>query len=157
MPYKNSVDKQNWMREHKESVRASRHAYEQRNPEKVKATLAKSAVGKSKRWETRDPVSYLKTKLRNGAHTRSKIHKVPFNLSRDDIVIPEFCPVLGIKIDLSIGRNRLNSPSVDRVIPELGYIPTNICVISNRANIIKSFGTAEEHRLIADYIEKMKP
>lgn len=61
------------------------------------------------------------------------------------------CPVLGI--ELVWAGERENSPSLDRLIPERGYIEGNVYWISWRANLIKSVGTAEEHRLIADWIE----
>ena len=41
-----------------------------------------------------------------------------------------------------------DSPSLDRIVPELGYVKGNIRVISNRANHLKSDATLEEHRKI---------
>ena len=46
-----------------------------------------------------------------------------------------------------------SSPTIDRFIPELGYVPSNISIVSLRANQIKSKGTAQEHRQIADWID----
>jgi hypothetical protein len=45
------------------------------------------------------------------------------------------------------------SPSLDKINPELGYVPGNVAIISYRANRIKNNGTAEEHRLIADWMD----
>jgi len=54
------------------------------------------------------------------------------------VVVPEFCPVLGIKIVPGRqGKGKAtedNSPSLDKFIPEKGYVPGNIAVISWRAN-----------------------
>ena len=46
-----------------------------------------------------------------------------------------------------------NSPSIDRLIPELGYIKGNVNVISLRANIIKNNATKDELIKIANWME----
>ena len=45
-----------------------------------------------------------------------------------------------------------NCPSLDRIVPKKGYVEGNIAWISNRANVIKNDGTAEEHLKVAEYI-----
>ncbi len=62
------------------------------------------------------------------------------------------CPVLGI--DLVWAGERENSPSLDKLIPNIGYVEGNVFWISWRANMIKSVGTAEEHRLVANWIDE---
>jgi hypothetical protein len=42
---------------------------------------------------------------------------------------------------------------LDRVIPELGYVPGNVAVISLRANTMKQDATAAELRVLADWID----
>ena len=80
---------------------------------------------------------------------------LPFNLTVADIIIPEICPVLGIPLQFATaGQATDNSPSIDRVIPELGYVRGNVEIISKRANTIKSFGTIEEHQKVIEYIRK---
>ena len=46
------------------------------------------------------------------------------------------------------------SPSIDRIDNSKGYVKENICVISMRANMIKSVGNSEEHQKIADYLRE---
>lgn len=78
---------------------------------------------------------------------RAKNLNIPFNLDKEDILIPETCPVLGIAIDpwpRNSKRNRPDSPSLDRIIPEEGYVKGNVRVISNRANLLKSNASSEE-------------
>lgn len=73
--------------------------------------------------------------------SRAKKNNILFNLEIDDIVIPEFCSILGIKLHTEGGRERKNyddSYSLDRIIPKLGYVKGNIRVISSRANLLKS-------------------
>jgi hypothetical protein len=107
----------------------------------------------AKRRRRSDPVNALYDNARSRAYSTG----APFRLTEADITVPEFCPVLGIPLMRSPGSvcGTDNSPSLDRIVPELGYVPGNIAVISHRANTIKSKGTAEEHRRIADWIDSV--
>ena len=71
---------------------------------------------------------------------------IPFNLDVSDIVIPERCPILGIPIYRNKGYLCNNSITLDRIIPELGYVKGNVRVISCRANKLKSNMTLAEMR-----------
>jgi hypothetical protein len=71
-----------------------------------------------------------------------------------DIVIPDFCPLLGIKLERSMGKPGPSSPSLDKILPHLGYVPGNVWVISHRANSIKHDATPEELQKIADNLTK---
>ena len=90
---------------------------------------------------------YVRTK------SRAKRLGIDFDLTIDDIKIPRFCPVLGIPL-ISNSKVSNNTPSIDKIIPELGYIKGNISIISLKANRIKSNATSEELRKIAQYIEE---
>ena len=81
---------------------------------------------------------------------------IVFSLSVQDLIWPEYCPVLGIELNYEARSkgSKDDSPSLDRLIPMLGYVPGNVRIISNRANRIKNDGTAEEHRKIAAYIDE---
>lgn len=83
---------------------------------------------------------------------------LPFDLTIDDLDIPEYCPVLGIKINFNHGHSGYfdDSPSVDRIIPELGYTKDNIKIISNRANLLKNNATIEELKLIINYLQRIR-
>ncbi|WP_299076589.1 hypothetical protein [uncultured Paraglaciecola sp.] len=73
-------------------------------------------------------------------------------------VLPTHCPVLDIEIDYSGGKGirEDNSPSIDQLIPQRGYNPENIRVMSWRANRIKNDGTAKEHQAISDYLKRLE-
>jgi len=79
---------------------------------------------------------------------------LPFDLEPEDLVIPEVCPVLGIPLFRNTGGNKPtgNSPSVDRIIPELGYTKGNIQIISHRANVMKNDAKPEELRKFAEWV-----
>jgi hypothetical protein len=82
--------------------------------------------------------------LWRGARLRAKKYGVPFTISVEDIIIPDFCPVFGYPLVPSERVAKAVSPSLDRLIPEFGYVPGNIRVISHRANTLRSNGTVEE-------------
>lgn len=85
--------------------------------------------------------------LREGVHC---------NLTLEDVLIPEVCPVLGIQMKVATGKRGGgdNSPTIDRVRPERGYTKGNVCVISMRANRLKSDGTLEEFQKIVTYLKR---
>jgi|SRR5665213_2873715 len=87
------------------------------------------------------------------AKTRAKRDHLPFNIEYTDIVIPVSCPVLGMKLKRNINIPGDDSPSVDKLIPERGYVKGNICVISFKANSIKRDATRDELRKVLDYVE----
>jgi hypothetical protein len=61
------------------------------------------------------------------------------------------CPVFGVEFVVGLPRSPAK-PSIDCVIPELGYVPGNIAVISWRANRLKGNGTVEEFERIAAWL-----
>lgn len=64
------------------------------------------------------------------------------------------CPALGIPLIFG-GRLSRNSPSIDRLVPALGYIPHNVRVISQRANAIKQDCTdPAELQRVAEYLAR---
>ena len=90
--------------------------------------------------------------LYRSAFGRAKKLNLPLEITRKDIIVPKYCPVLGIELKQAKGRMNDASPTLDQIKPGLGYIKGNVCVMSNRANRIKSDGTAEEHEKIAEFI-----
>ena len=54
-------------------------------------------------------------------------------------------------------NSRNDSPSLDRLAPELGYIEENVVWISNRANILKRDATWEELQRVAEWLKSMTP
>jgi hypothetical protein len=82
--------------------------------------------------------------LLNGAKYRSNRDGIPINITINDICIPEFCPDLGIPLAPSNGKVSPNSPTLDKIIPELGYVKGNVRVISSRANRMKQETTLIE-------------
>jgi hypothetical protein len=94
--------------------------------------------------------------LVRSARARAKKHSLAFDLEVKDIHIPEFCPLLGVRIEQNLGRRgpTPKSPSIDRILPDKGYTKDNVWVISHKANTIKSNATVSELRMIADNLER---
>ena len=98
-----------------------------------------------------NPVS----KMVQNAKYRARAAGMPFNLVPEDVVIPTHSPALGIPLRVG-GASLDDSPSLDRLIPELGYVRGNVTVISYRANRIKNNSTLEELKLIASWVERQE-
>jgi hypothetical protein len=77
---------------------------------------------------------------------------IPSNLTLEDLVIPKFCPILGIELEVG-GKD--SSPSIDRIFPQLGYVKGNVQIISMRANRIKADSTPDELKKVADYMQRI--
>lgn len=89
------------------------------------------------------------------ASSRSKRKNLPFDITLEDVVIPETCPLLGVKLSPSKKHGACpESPTLDKIIPELGYVPGNVWVISHRANTIKSDASLEELKTLTANLEK---
>lgn len=106
-----------------------------------------------KKWRDKtDP----RIQIFNSAKARAKKYEIPFNLEVEDIELREYCPLLGIKLERKPygkgGSFQPNSPSLDKIIPELGYVKGNIEIISMKANIMKSNATINELKTFADNI-----
>jgi hypothetical protein len=82
------------------------------------------------------------------ARKRARMAGVPCTITRDDLVIPSHCPVLGIPMTIGVGVCHAGSPTVDRLEPQLGYVPSNVTVISSKANRIKNNATEDELRAV---------
>lgn len=123
-------------------VRTALKAWREKHPEKARENL--------QRWRVRNRV---RNSLANIKH-RAKRAGMPFDLKPSDIVIPERCPVFGLKLRIGCGARSDASPSIDRLIPKRGYVRGNVRVISDLANRIKNTGTPRQHRLVADWLER---
>ena len=114
----------------------------------------------SRNWRAKNPIKYWLMTVRNCAKQRG----LEFSITEVDLLIdgklPEFCPVLGVKLDYSkgprFGRNtRLNVASIDRIDNMKGYIPGNVVVVSLRANYLKKDATLAELQALAEFYTKL--
>ncbi len=108
------------------------------------------------------PKERTQTRLRNRlypekqmfrrAKMRAKKFNIEFTIALEDIIIPEYCPILNLKLYVTTGIASDNSPSLDKIDPIKGYTSDNIRVISRMANIMKAHATEEQLKLFAKNI-----
>ena len=79
---------------------------------------------------------------------------VPFNLTIEDVTYTDICPLLNIPLNWEGGPRTKNTPSLDRIIPEKGYIKGNVRIISNLANMMKSYASSEELKTFSKNINE---
>jgi hypothetical protein len=149
----------------REKLAARDRAYYKKNKEKVIDRSAAYYEANKEKVIDRSAAYYEANKenkekrMLSRAKGRAKRKNLPFNLEVEDVVIPAVCPVLGINLESTISAKGIpqdTSPSLDRIIPELGYVKGNVRVISLRANLLKSNATFEEALLIAEDARKIK-
>ena len=145
--------------ENKEAIRQKHKEYYEKNKEKISKKTSERRteqyrespeqhLQKIKEWK----INNLEKYLVHNAKQRAKKYGIPFDITYKDIVIPECCPYLGIKL---VPFSEWSSPSLDKIIPELGYVKGNIQVISTKANTMKNSATHDELVRFAEAILSM--
>lgn len=123
----------------------------------------KEARGEAVRDYTKRGLSQCQTpwyRLWAGARSRAKKGNYPFSIEQGDVkelmFNLDYCPALGIKINWEADKLEDNSPTLDKIVPELGYVKGNIAVISAKANRIKSNATADDIGKVYCWLKKQK-
>lgn len=145
-PEKNKECIRQWVLRNREKSREYQRAYRLRNTELTRSRGRKYRVEKIARVGTGYEMWWH-------AKKRAQRRGVPFSISITDIVVPETCAVFGFPISRSVGTISDTSPTLDCVVPSLGYVPGNVRVISQKANRLKNRMTLDEVLAIARYIE----
>ena len=106
---------------------------------------------------TRGNPKYLRKAMLRHARKRALDKGLEFDLKSEDLTYPDVCPVLGIKLKHGAGKgkDRDNSPSLDRVNNNIGYIPSNVIVVSVLANSIKNSATPEQILQVGNFYKKL--
>lgn len=145
--------------ENKEELKKKRKEYYEQNKERIKEHNKQKRLEKYKADPEQDKARQKEWKLNNierylvqSARSRAKKYNLPFDITSEDVVVPKFCPYLGIKL---VPFSEWSSPSLDKIIPELGYVKGNIQVISTKANTMKNNATQDELVRFAEAVLKM--
>jgi hypothetical protein len=125
-----------------------------RTPQRHWIYLCKDTIDETEHLVHDSDLIPLERSLYQDAKARAKKNGRPFTIHEEDIHIPERCPILGIKLIPSRGHPWNQSPTLDAIANEEGYVRGNIWVISFLANTLKNAGTVEQHRQIAKVVEE---
>ena len=154
MPYKNREDRNAYQRRYyqkKDSLNASRRSRRWRAVNRVSYNVKQTT------WRS----AYPARQLLYYAKARAKKLGISFDLTEEDVVIPERCPVLGIVLRYgakSPGNRQAaqDSPSLDRIEPNVGYVKGNVVVVSWRANSLKKDASVAELQALATFYGNLK-
>lgn len=151
-----------------ECRRIARLEYDKRWKQQKRESDPNYAANMRLRWEDRkfsdNPKDFYINRILRAAKSRAKKEGIPFNLTKEDIEIPEVCPVLGIRLELKVPSRgergnwltHFNSPSIDKIIPDLGYVKDNVWIIGYRANSLKRDASFEEIERLYNAMVKLK-
>jgi len=134
-----------------DKLREQKKQYRAGNPDKIRKQKQQSLA---KKIEKDQKGTWLKKAFR-AARCRAKKRGLPYDEEFPDLDLPDACPVLGILLvypKVNAKRSN-NSPSLDRINPLLGYVASNLRVISFRANALKNDASVEELRAVIRYME----
>lgn len=100
--------------------------------------------------------------LVSAARNRSKVKNVPFDIDNDYIYElylenDGLCALTGQELDFTSwgqkGQVNPRAPSIDRIIPSLGYVRGNVRIITYHMNIaLSEFGIEEFEVLLKSYL-----
>lgn len=117
-----------WLKKYRET----NNQWRRENKEAVKASYIRQKLARPEAW------------LLKQAKKRAKDRNLEFNLTLEDIVIPEVCPIMGEPLQYVPDGYSDYSPSLDRIDSSKGYTKDNIQVISSIANRMKWNATREQ-------------
>lgn len=142
---------------HPEKVREQKRESQRRNPDTTRRTRERHSTYFREYNRAYYRATWVSRALYN-AKQRALANGLPFDITVEDIFLPEFCPVLGIRLEFGTGAKtgfHPASPSIDRIVPERGYVRGNIAVISMRANKLKSDATTSELERISAWMRSV--
>ena len=87
--------------------------------------------------------------------SRSQRNGITCTITYKDIPIPDKCPILDIALKRNREKMAQNSATVDRIIPSRGYIPSNVIVVSLKANAIKQNATPDDILKVGNFYKEL--
>jgi hypothetical protein len=103
-------------------------------------------------WRKRIPMMLCNARI------RANSKRIPFELTKNDIVVPDICPVFGVPFSRKSDGyfSGSMSPSIDRIDNARGYTCDNIIVVSCRANSIKGDATVDEMLTVSAFYANLQ-
>jgi hypothetical protein len=157
-----------WEEENQDKVKATRKRYYEKNKEAIRETRRKyykeheeeerekNRIYHNKRKTT---IPYRARKMRDTARYNSKQKNIIFNINENDVeeLWPEDnkCPALRVDFIMGTKGGADYSPSLDRIVPKLGYVKGNLQIISFLANKIMNNATPEQVIQVGEYFKRV--
>lgn len=131
----------------------------QKHRKAKKQKICKSCVAKKEReYYRQDPIRTWRYNTLRSAKKRAANKRLEFDLDNNYLqkIFTQYCPISSEPFVFSLGKPHPNSPSLDRIIPEKGYVKGNVVVISHKYNTYKSNYSLEDLEKLIVYIKKYK-
>jgi hypothetical protein len=128
---------------------------------RVKLSPEEAAVRRTatlKRFASK-PENWAKSRM-GSMKIRAKKHNIPFDKNYVTDLLSQLpatnCPCCGKVIDWSARKQHVmarNAPTVDRVVPALGYVAGNVKIICGRCNKLKMDNTLNDLERLVTYVK----
>jgi bacterioferritin-associated ferredoxin len=155
-----------WKEENSEKNKEMHRKYYRKNREKIRQKAKESyANGVGQQWYQNNKERILSARkglegtilgMFRAARSRAKKDNIPFDLTIEYLhaIATENCPVTNKPMDWDKEESSsLNRPSLDKIIPELGYVQGNVAIISYRMNTKKNNLLEAELIQLLQYIQ----
>jgi hypothetical protein len=124
-----------------------------------KEKIIKQTTKTKKELALKDPVYLIFCRAKG----RAKKKNITFKIDKEYLnsIYPKnnMCPVLNIPFQLGflskIKKNKDYAPSLDRIIPEKGYVEGNLVIVSFVVNRVKNNVSIETLEKILDFYKKI--
>lgn len=133
--YDHYLSPEAYARKQKRRTEVYNRFYAKRKANPLRLALANAYQAKAR---AKERVNNPEKTMWVAAKHRAKIKNIPFDIHVNDIKIPKICPVLGIPLIAQKGKPSDNSPELDRIVNEKGYVKENVLVVSRKVNRLKS-------------------
>ena len=111
--------------------------------------------------EKRKGKSNLLREMFRNAKRRASNDCLPFDLTIEymESIVMDYCPVTGEPLDWELyfseeGRRNPLAPSLDKIVPALGYTQGNVAIIGSRMNTLKSDMTLDQLSQLVEYVRR---
>ena len=144
--FKISIHKERATDRRQEFCPSCNHSLTNNQKRKIKMNLYpeyKERILAQKREEVRrHKAQYILNRVKR----KAKKLGYEFNLTIDDIIIPDICPILEVPIVFGTKEDYEYSPSIDRIDNSKGYIKGNVVSCCKKCNTAKNTMTTEEFK-----------
>ena len=131
--------------ENKEKIKARRKKYREENKEKLREY--------NKKYNEENKERYMASTTKH----RAKKKNIPYDIDEDYLksIWPEDnkCPALGLEFSRTGEGLKSTSLSLDRLVPELGYVKGNVAIVSMLANRIMTDATPDQVIAVGNFFK----